>query len=115
MLCGLADGIDAVRAQGVAVRRLLLIGGAARSDAVRTVAGQLFGVPVVVPEPAEYVALGAARQAAWVLSGAGEPPTWSVGAQPVDAAADPAAGEQVRSRYAEVRDRANALLTAAAG
>lgn len=29
MLCGLADGVDALRAQGVVVRRILLIGGAA--------------------------------------------------------------------------------------
>ena len=35
-------------------------------------------VPVVVPSPAEYVALGAARQAAWTLSGLEEPPAWSV-------------------------------------
>jgi xylulokinase len=31
----------------------------------------------VVPEPGEYVALGAARQAAWVLDPASEPPRWS--------------------------------------
>ena len=31
MLCGLADGIDAVRASGVPVERVLLIGGARAS------------------------------------------------------------------------------------
>jgi xylulokinase len=31
---------------------------------------------VVVPVAAEYVALGAARQAAWILGG--EPPTWTI-------------------------------------
>jgi len=36
-------------------------------------------MPVHVPTPAEYVALGAARQAAWTLSGAGAPPSWSSG------------------------------------
>ncbi|HEY0636272.1 MAG TPA: FGGY family carbohydrate kinase, partial [Pseudonocardiaceae bacterium] len=35
MLCGLADGVDALRAHGVPVRRVLLIGGAAASPAVR--------------------------------------------------------------------------------
>ncbi len=32
-----------------------------------------------MPTPAEYVALGAARQAAWVLSGQEAAPSWSVG------------------------------------
>ena len=69
MLCGLADGLDAVRGQGVAAERVLLIGGAAQNPAVRAIAAQVFDVPVVVPEPGEYVADGAARQAAWVLTG----------------------------------------------
>jgi xylulokinase len=76
MLCGLADGLAALRTTGVEVKRVLLIGGAARSAAVQTVAAGLFGVPVELPEPGEYVALGAARQAAWVLSGDPEPPAW---------------------------------------
>lgn len=74
MLCGLADGLDAVRGQGVTADRLLLIGGAAQNPGVRTVAAQVFDVPVVVPNAGEYVADGAARQAAWALTGAR--PTW---------------------------------------
>ncbi|MDQ1545968.1 MAG: xylulokinase [Actinomycetota bacterium] len=76
MLCGLADGLDAVLAQGVVAKRLLLIGGAAQNPAVSSIAAQVFDVPVVVPEPAEYVAFGAAVQAAWSLSGSR--PTWAV-------------------------------------
>ncbi len=76
MLCGLADGLDAVRAQGVVAERLLLIGGAAQNPAVAAIAAQVFDAPVEVPEPGEYVALGAAVQAAWTLSG--ERPTWEV-------------------------------------
>jgi xylulokinase len=34
---------------------------------------------VLVPTPAEYVALGAARQAAWTLSQSDSPPGWSFG------------------------------------
>lgn len=64
MLSGLAAGLDAVRGLGVPIRRALLIGGGAQSDAVRQIAPLVLGVPVEVPEPAEYVALGAARQAA---------------------------------------------------
>jgi xylulokinase len=77
MLCGLADGLAALRSVGVQARRILLIGGASRSAAVQSVAASLFGVPVAIPDPAEYVALGAARQAAWVLSGSADPPPWN--------------------------------------
>jgi xylulokinase len=76
MLCGLADGLDAVLAQGLEAHRLLLIGGAARNPAVREVARDIFTVPIDVPEQAEYVAIGAARQAAWTLSG--NLPDWPV-------------------------------------
>ena len=55
---------------------MLLIGGGARSAAARRLAPGIFGVPVRVPGPEEYVALGAARQAAWALAGTDEPPEW---------------------------------------
>jgi xylulokinase len=101
LLCGLADGLDALVAQGAVVRRVLLVGGGARSEAVRRVAPAVLGCPVVVPEPGEYVADGAARQAAWVLSGDGQPPAWELaGASTYEADPTPA----LRARYAEVRD-----------
>lgn len=78
--CGLADALAAVRAQGVEVVRATLVGGAARSRAVRELAPVVLGLPVDVPEPAEYVALGAARQAAWVASGASDAPAWQAAA-----------------------------------
>ena len=78
MLCGLAEAVDALVAQGVEVRRVLLVGGAAASTAVQAVLPGLLGAPVVVPAPEEYVARGAARQAAWALSGAAGPPDWPV-------------------------------------
>jgi xylulokinase len=77
MLCGLADGLDALANYGVSPSRIRLIGGAAQSAAVREIAPSVFGVPVTVPDPGEYVADGAARQAAWVLSGAAQPPEWN--------------------------------------
>ena len=76
MLSGLSAGLDAVRAVGVRERRLLLIGGAAQSVAVQTVASQVFDAPMVVPAAGEYVAEGAAVQAGWVLTG--ERPHWHV-------------------------------------
>jgi xylulokinase len=69
LLCGLADGLDALRAQGVEAKRILLIGGAAQNPAVSAIAAQVFDAPIVVPTPGEYVALGAAAQAAWTLTG----------------------------------------------
>jgi xylulokinase len=76
LLCGLAEGLDAVRAQGVSAERILLIGGAAQNPAVQLIAAQVFEAPVAVPVPGEYVADGAAVQAAWSLTGAR--PAWSV-------------------------------------
>jgi xylulokinase len=101
LLCGLADGLDAVRATGAEVRRVLLVGGGARSEAVRRIAPAVLGVPVLVPPPGEYVADGAARQAAWVLSGAAAAPEWPrPGTEGHEADPTPV----VRERYAEVRD-----------
>jgi xylulokinase len=68
MLSGLAAGLAALRGLGVPLERALLFGGGAQSEAVREIAPLVLGLPVEVPEPGEYVALGAARQAASVLS-----------------------------------------------
>jgi len=101
MLCGLADGLDAIRAADIGIRRVLLIGGGARSEAVRQIAPAVFGVPVEVPEAAEYVADGAARQAAWLLVGGEVPPDWRLATtRRYEAELEPG----VRERYAAVRD-----------
>jgi xylulokinase len=103
LLCSLADAVDLLSAQvAEEVGRLLLVGGAARSAAVRELAPAILGRPVVVPPPGEYVALGAARQAAWALSGAATPPSWPAReAELLEADPQP----DVRARYAELRDR----------
>ena len=75
VVCSLADGVAALQAQGVKVERIILIGGGAQSTAVQEAASQLLGLPVLVPAPGEYVANGAARQAAGVLTGSF--PTWT--------------------------------------
>jgi len=76
LLCGLADGLEAVQRQGVVAERILLVGGAAQNPAVAAIAAQVFDVPIVVPMPGEYVAAGAALQAAWALTGVR--PEWHV-------------------------------------
>ncbi len=82
MLLGQRVGVEALAGQGVRVEAVRLVGGAARSQAVREIAPTVFGVPVSVPEPGEYVADGAARQAAWVLRGGDTPPSWKQASPP---------------------------------
>jgi len=78
VVCSLADGLAALQAQGVQPRRILLVGGGAQSVAVQEVAASLLGAAVTVPQPGEYVADGAARQAAAALTG--QFPTWAADA-----------------------------------
>ena len=76
MLCGLAAGLQALADAGVEAKRIILVGGAAANPAVQQIAGEIFGLPVSIPAPGEYVADGAARQSAWLISGAR--PNWPV-------------------------------------
>jgi xylulokinase len=101
LLCGLADGLEAIAALGNPVRRVFLVGGGARSEAVRRLAPAVLGVPVLVPPPGEYVADGAARQAAWVLAGGDTAPAWPASSTQTYEA-DPV--PHVRERYAAVRE-----------
>ena len=111
LLCGLADGLDAMSALGVQMNRVILDRRRRPVEAVRELAPAILGRPVVVPEPGEYVADGAARQAAWVLAGGDEPPAWQVGAtERYEADPTPA----VRARYAEVRELRPAAVNARA-
>ncbi|MCG5468431.1 xylulokinase [Micromonospora sp. LAH09] len=106
MLCALADGLDALTAQGATARRVILVGGGARSAAVRRIAPQVFGCPVVVPPAGEYVADGAARQAAWVALGGPTPPVWAVeGTEEYAAEPVPAVREQYAAARGLVLDR----------
>ena len=79
MLCGLVDAVDALEQLGVSINRVLLIGGAAKNPAIASIASSLFGREVLLPQPGEYVADGAARQAAWALLGGATPPKWNLG------------------------------------
>lgn len=76
MLCGLEAGLRAARSVGVDEQRVLLIGGAAQNGAVQSIAAQVFDARIVVPSPDQYVANGAARQAAWALTEA--LPEWAL-------------------------------------
>ena len=102
MLCGLVDAVDALEKLGVNVKRIILIGGAAKNPAVSQIAAALFGREVLVPPAGEYVANGAARQAAWALLGGDAAPIWDLGKiEKVSAAATP----DVLVRYRTLRDQ----------
>lgn len=98
LLCGLADGLDALRACGVKPERILLIGGAASNDDVTQIAAQVLDIPVTVPERGEYVANGAARQAGWVSLG--QPVEWDVA---ITSRPTMNVEPQIRSQYAQHR------------
>lgn len=99
MLAGLADAVDALVALGVGVNRILLIGGAAKNPAVPVIASALFGREVLVPPAGEYVANGAAKQAAWALLG--QMPSWDLGE--ISHHSSPATPD-VMQRYKELKN-----------
>ncbi|KOU40241.1 FGGY family carbohydrate kinase [Streptomyces sp. WM6378] len=111
MLCSLADALDVLRMRGVDVRRVFLLGAAAELPAVQAAAPAIFGTQVVVPQPAEYAALGAARQAAWALGvsqgtlAPHTPPAWQgAAAQIFEPGEELAVGQAVRQQYIATRD-----------
>ncbi|MFE1379001.1 FGGY family carbohydrate kinase [Streptomyces sp. NPDC058740] len=112
MLCSLADAMDVLRHRGVEVRRVFLLGAAAGLPAVQALAPALFGARVVVPQPADYAALGAARQAAWALGvsrgtlSPTAPPAWQGAATQVfEPGEELAVGQAVRQQYVATREQ----------
>ena len=107
MLCGLVDAVDALEKLRVNVKRIILIGGAAKNPAVSQIAAGLFGREVLVPPAGEYVANGAARQAAWALLGGDSAPIWDLGKiEKISATATP----EVVERYRTLRDRTESWI-----
>ena len=105
MLCMLGDALDRLTSLGVPAQRIILIGGGSASTAVQQAAADLFDASVVIPRPAEYVALGAARQAAWALSGDAEPPAWPLSTLATREPRGDAWAGEVRDRFAASRQR----------
>ncbi|MER7465068.1 FGGY family carbohydrate kinase [Streptomyces sp. NPDC097981] len=112
MLCGLVDALDVLRSRGVEIRRVFLLGAAAELPAVQAAAPGLFGTQVVVPAPADYAALGAARQAAWALGvqqgtlAPHTPPVWpGPAAQVFEPGEEYPAWQAVRQQYIATREQ----------
>ena len=95
VIASMAYATQALLDLGHTFERIILIGGAARNPAVQQIAADLFAHEIVVPAESEYVADGAAKQAAWALSGGSQPPRWESGKDLVI---------QPSSRNSKVRD-----------
>ena len=73
--CAIVDALEALTATLGPPTRILLVGGGARSSALRQAITDISGRATGWPEHREHAAFGAARQAAWAL--AGTPPEWA--------------------------------------
>lgn len=102
VLWSLAYGVQVLRQETGQIRRITLTGGAAQSAAVRAIAPAVFGLPIASTEVFESVAVGAARQAAWALTGT--LPDWPVPytSEQEPSRADVAAAEEIAERYRTV-------------
>jgi xylulokinase len=102
VLWSLAYGIQVLRQETGDISRITLTGGAAQSAAVREIAPAVFGLPIASTEVFESVAVGAAKQAAWALTGA--LPDWPVPyvSERQPSAADVSAAAEIGDRYQSV-------------
>jgi xylulokinase len=109
VVCGLLDGLDALRAFAPAGGRLVLVGGGARSRAYRQVLADLGARAVLVPHGHEQVATGACVQAAAAVAGADPSDVaarWRVGeGDIIEPGPGSTASAEVRGAYAALRDR----------
>jgi xylulokinase len=104
VLWSLAYGVQVLREQTGGINKITLTGGASQSPAVRQIANAVFGLPIAVTDTFESVAVGAARQAAWAVTG--EMPDWPVPfmSEHLPSAEDEAAAAELNQRYAALLD-----------
>jgi xylulokinase len=105
VLWSLAYGVEVLREQTGEISSITLTGGASQSEAVRQIATAVFGLPVLITDTFESVAVGAARQAAWALTAS--LPDWQV---PIISQQEPTANDQRAA--AEIMDRYRSVLSA---
>jgi xylulokinase len=112
VVCGLLDGLDALRAAArvpvlaEGAGRTMLVGGGARSPAYQRIVADLAGVDIMVSEGVEHVAAGACVQAAAVLQGTTPElvaSQWGLGTGRALTPASDVDRAAIRTRYAEVR------------
>jgi xylulokinase len=102
VLWSLAYGLQTLRAEIGEISGITLTGGAAQSAAVRAIAPAVFGLPIASTEPFESVAVGAAKQAAWAITG--RMPDWPVPyvSEQEPTSEDVAAAQEINARYQSV-------------
>lgn len=83
LLCSQKDCLELLKRLGTDIKRILLVGGGVQSPAVQAYAPGIFGMDVQLPRIDQYVAIGAARQAAWALTQNPDPPQWPVNIESV--------------------------------
>ena len=105
VLWSLAYGVQVLRQETGPIERITLTGGAAQSAAVQQIAAAVFGLPIATTEVFESVAIGAAKQAAWALTGT--MPEWSVpyASEREPSPAEVSAAGEIAERYRSVLDR----------
>ena len=108
VLWSLAYGVEVLREQTGEISSITLTGGASQSEAVRKIATAVFGLPIVVTDTFESVAVGSARQAAWSLTGT--LPDWPV---PVISKHEPTEADQRAA--AEIMERYRSVLASQFG
>lgn len=105
VVCGLLQGVDALRRAGCVVDGVLsLVGGGARSSAYRSIVADLWGAPIRVPEVDESVAAGACVQAAAIAGGdtvRAVSAAWDLGVGPTVKPRGDVDADGVRRAYAE--------------
>ncbi|RZI91100.1 MAG: xylulose kinase [Microbacterium sp.] len=102
--CSVVQAIDALTAHLGEPGRILLVGGGARSSAMRQAITDVAGRETEWPEHREHAAFGAARQAAWALIGGA--PDWGPLAMAKHVpAAERAWVDEVRARYRDAAGR----------
>jgi xylulokinase len=110
VVCGLLDGLDALTAQVGDLQRIVMVGGGARSSALRQVLADLTELPVAMAEADQAVAAGACVQSAAVLTQAAPAEIaerWQLGKRHAVTPSGTSSAEaaEVRERYAALRDR----------
>jgi len=116
VVCNLLEGADAlIQTSHPESQRVFIVGGGARSSALRQVTADLTGRPVIVPAEDELVACGAALQAAAVLHRCdfGElANAWHLGTGDVVEPNESIDRHAIRAAYAMARGDATTRLSA---
>jgi xylulokinase len=109
----LRDILEAMKASGLGVRRLTIVGGGAKGPLWRQIKADVTGLPVRVPESVETTATGAAILAAvgaGVHSSVADAVEAFVSFRPDEHEPDPSAGEAYDEAYRRYRELYFALV-----